>query len=100
MIIARIEGGLGNQMFQYAYGQYLAQRHQTELRLDLRSYAAAPQHGFLLDRYSIEAQVADSSLLAQIPRKPIASQSICAAETIFRTPAPPSSFITYNSTII
>ncbi|QDV28089.1 alpha-1,2-fucosyltransferase [Aureliella helgolandensis] len=86
MIIARIEGGLGNQMFQYAYGQYLAQRHQTELRLDLRSYAAAPQHGFLLDRYSIEAQVADSSLLAQIPRKYRSTESMQTSKLAWLRP--------------
>ena len=41
MIIVRLMGGLGNQMFQYAAGLRLAHRHQTELKLDL---------SFLLDR--------------------------------------------------
>lgn len=35
MIIVRLCGGLGNQMFQYAAGLALARRHETELRLDL-----------------------------------------------------------------
>ncbi|TMA87223.1 MAG: alpha-1,2-fucosyltransferase [Deltaproteobacteria bacterium] len=41
MIIVRLMGGLGNQMFQYAAGLRLAHRHQTELKLDL---------SFLMDR--------------------------------------------------
>jgi len=41
MIIVRLMGGLGNQMFQYAAGLRLATQHQTRLKLDLT---------FLLDR--------------------------------------------------
>ncbi|MEO8068476.1 MAG: alpha-1,2-fucosyltransferase [Flavobacteriales bacterium] len=35
MIIVRTNGGLGNQMFQYATGRSLADRHGTDLLLDL-----------------------------------------------------------------
>jgi hypothetical protein len=35
MICVRIEGGLGNQMFQYAAGRALAIRHKTDLILDI-----------------------------------------------------------------
>lgn len=41
MIIVRLMGGLGNQMFQYAAALRLAHRHQAELKFDL---------SFLLDR--------------------------------------------------
>lgn len=34
MIMIRLMGGLGNQMFQYAFGRSLAIKHQTELVLD------------------------------------------------------------------
>ncbi len=69
MIITRIDGGLGNQMFQLAYGKYLAKLHHTELRMDISSYAAAPQHGYLLNRYATTAQVATSQQLRSIPRR-------------------------------
>lgn len=38
MIIVRITGGLGNQMFQYAVGRQLAETHKTLLKLDLSSF--------------------------------------------------------------
>jgi hypothetical protein len=34
MIIVKLIGGLGNQLFQYAAGKYLAHFHQTELLVD------------------------------------------------------------------
>ena len=41
MIVAKLKGGLGNQMFQYAFGRYLAIKNNTNLALDL---------SYLLDR--------------------------------------------------
>ncbi|MEP7236268.1 MAG: alpha-1,2-fucosyltransferase [Ferruginibacter sp.] len=41
MIVAKLMGGMGNQMFQYAFGKYLAVKHNTVLKLDT---------AFLLDR--------------------------------------------------
>jgi hypothetical protein len=41
MIIVKLMGGLGNQMFQYALGRQLSTKYNTPLKLDL---------SFLLDR--------------------------------------------------
>lgn len=44
MIILRLSGGLGNQMFQYAAGLALARRHGAELRFDLEWFEANRLH--------------------------------------------------------
>ena len=69
MIVTRIDGGLGNQMFQYAFGLYLAKKHQTELALDLSSYRTGPQHGYMLDRFRIAAEPLSDSSAGRIPRR-------------------------------
>ena len=38
MIITRLIGGLGNQLFQYAAGRRLAQVHGTELKMDVSGF--------------------------------------------------------------
>jgi len=35
MVIVKLKGGLGNQMFQYALGRSLSLKYQTDLKLDL-----------------------------------------------------------------
>lgn len=42
MIIIRLWGGLGNQMFQYSYGYTLAKKINTEIRLDTSFYKKEP----------------------------------------------------------
>ena len=42
MIITRLSGGLGNQMFQYAAGLALAHTRRTVLKLDVSWFGAAP----------------------------------------------------------
>lgn len=63
MIITKINGGLGNQLFQYAAGRSLAYHHQTELVLDLSWYEEVPlgntPRSYELDKYPIVARVAD-----------------------------------------
>lgn len=42
MIIVKLMGGLGNQMFQYAAGRRLAAKHNTELKLDISFLSKKP----------------------------------------------------------
>ena len=44
MIITWLSGGLGNQMFQYAAGLALAERHRTTLKLDVSWFRAHPEY--------------------------------------------------------
>lgn len=69
MIVTRMDGGLGNQMFQYAFGLYLAHRHQSRLVLDLGSFQSGPQHGYMLDRFQITARPLSESLNQKVPKR-------------------------------
>jgi len=59
MIIARIHGGLGNQMFQYAAGRSLAHRHNTSLKLDTRELVdSIGYHIYGLRHFNIQEDIA------------------------------------------
>jgi hypothetical protein len=56
MIIVRLKGGLGNQLFQYAMGRMLALHHQTSLILDTAEFARDPLRNYRLDSFQIDAK--------------------------------------------
>lgn len=68
MIIARITGGLGNQLFQYAMARRLSFHHDTELLLDTSGYGvggeqrsndlAAFARPLALFRFAVKARIA------------------------------------------
>lgn len=63
MIITAIQGGLGNQMFQYACAQQLAIRNEVELKLDIGFYQKQnpghiDQRQFELDIFNIKKTIA------------------------------------------
>ena len=59
MIITKIKGGLGNQLFQYAVGRGVALHHNLPLKLDLTIFETYNLHnGYRLDQFSIHADIA------------------------------------------
>jgi len=54
MIVIRLTGGLGNQMFQYAAGRRLALKHGVELKLDVSFYREQDRLGGRSDRRKFE----------------------------------------------
>jgi hypothetical protein len=55
MIVTRIMGGLGNQLFQCAAGLALAARHGVGLKFDLRWMSRYRRRPYLLDRFPLPA---------------------------------------------
>jgi hypothetical protein len=53
VITVSLIGGLGNQMFQYAAGKALAERHGVGLSLDLSGFRNYALRSFLLDRLCV-----------------------------------------------
>jgi hypothetical protein len=76
MIIVKLTGGLGNQMFQYAAGRRLAERHGAELLLDASNYGsdgelrpeslAAFKRPLRLLQFRIKARIAQPDEIARL----------------------------------
>lgn len=74
MILVRLMGGLGNQMFQYSAGRALADRLGVDLILDTREFERHSLRSYQLDRFNIRARVGRKSELALWPnlvRRPL-----------------------------
>jgi hypothetical protein len=67
MITVSLFGGLGNQMFQYAAGKALAERHGVALALDINGFRAYPTRSFLLDRLRVPEAVREGHATAVSP---------------------------------
>ena len=57
MIIVRLQGGIGNQLFQYAAAYALARRLDCPLAMDLSVYAKEKVRRYALDRFNIPQSI-------------------------------------------
>lgn len=53
MVIVRLLGGLGNQLFQYSLGRHLAIKNKTELKLDISGFEIYKKHKYSLNHFNI-----------------------------------------------
>jgi len=58
MIITRIIGGLGNQMFQYAIARAMAERNQDNFKLDISFYPKQTLRKYELNLFNIQEDIA------------------------------------------
>ncbi len=63
MIISHVNGGLGNQLFQYAAGKALATRLGVSLGLDLRHFDRNPAHDLALGHFNVSFEKLDQNRL-------------------------------------
>ncbi len=61
MIVVRLIGGLGNQMFQYAMARSLADISGTPVKLDISGYEQYTLRRFELGDFNIRAEIASKS---------------------------------------
>lgn len=62
MIIVKLKGGLGNQLFQYSFGRLLSRKRQEDFKLDIREIAGRRDtyRCYRLDNFRIRAEIASS----------------------------------------
>jgi hypothetical protein len=70
MIIVKLVGGLGNQMFQYAAGRYLAYSLNTELKLDISQFRQDALREYHLSVFNITENIASATDLMRVRRPP------------------------------
>jgi hypothetical protein len=57
LIITQINGGLGNQLFQYAAGRALAEYHKVPLKIENSFYKTVDFARFELERFNLEVDI-------------------------------------------
>jgi len=60
LIIVKLIGGLGNQMFQYALGQHLAMKNNSTLKLDIQGFKNYKLRNYDLNCFNIQENIARS----------------------------------------
>ncbi|MDD2340087.1 MAG: alpha-1,2-fucosyltransferase [Methanosarcina sp.] len=66
MIIVKLIGGLGNQMFQYALGRHLAMKNNSTLKLDIQGFKSYKLRNYDLNCFNIQENIATSKDLAEV----------------------------------
>lgn len=66
MIISKLQGGLGNQMFQYSVGRSLARRLNVPLKLDTNHYSNDIKRQYYLGDFTIYSEIARSDEIKRL----------------------------------
>ena len=66
MVIIRISGGLGNQIFQYAAELQIALQYKVPLKLDLRWYKNQTKRNYQLDCFIYQAETPKQKEIEEI----------------------------------
>jgi len=74
MVVSRLKGGLGNQLFQYAIGRQIAYKQDCELKLDLSYFTnqvnVTPRE-YKLGFFSIKADIATPKDISKVLGSPL-----------------------------
>jgi len=99
MIVVKLKGGLGNQLFQYALGRHLAEIHGTILKTDISFFNTYKLHAYSIGPFNIQENFASTKEIRQLTfrkqgvigrvmtralRKPEAHASTYVKEKVFQ----------------
>tara|TARA_R110002096_G_scaffold152824_20_gene316258 strand:- start:13082 stop:13957 length:876 start_codon:yes stop_codon:yes gene_type:complete len=69
VIIGNIKGGLGNQMFQYAFAYAVAKNNKTRLQLDISNFDSYGLRQYELGKYCINVEITSVSEVNRLKYK-------------------------------
>jgi hypothetical protein len=75
MIVVRLIGGLGNQLFQYALGRHLAEKNSTILKLDISGFEEYKLHRYGLHCFEIWQHIATLEEIETFKRNRVTGNS-------------------------
>lgn len=67
MIITKLNGGLGNQLFQYAIAKTISIKNDTDLKLDITSFTNSKRI-FLLDKFILDFKIASPDEIKKLTK--------------------------------
>ncbi len=72
MIIIKLKGGLGNQLFQYGFGRLISNKRNEQFKLDISSLGSAidTKRDFTLDKFNINAEIASTEEIQKYAPSP------------------------------
>jgi hypothetical protein len=91
MIIVKLIGGLGNQMFQYAVGRRLALKLNVELKLDITGFDNYKLRKYSLSNFKIQENIATLQEINSLT-KPTISQRLCT-KILHMRPKDPKTYV-------
>ena len=66
LVVVRLSGGLGNQLFQYAAGRALSVKHNVPLYIDKAFYLNSPNRIFMLNSFNVVESVVGAKKLVPL----------------------------------
>ncbi len=69
MVIVKLMGGLGNQMFQYATARAVAYRNRTKLKLDVSTFEQEPLRRYRLHCFNISESFATPDEIERLTKR-------------------------------
>lgn len=86
MVIVRLMGGLGNQMFQYATGRAVAHRNRTQLKLDVSALERDAARSYTLHHFNIVKSIATSDEVGRFTKRDLWGRISRRVERYLRPP--------------
>ncbi len=93
MVIVRLMGGLGNQMFQYAAGRAVAHRNQAPLKLDVAAFERDAARSYRLHHFNIEASIVAPDDVVRFTKQDLWSRILRRVERHLLPPSRRSMFV-------
>jgi hypothetical protein len=91
MVIVKLIGGLGNQMFQYAAGRRLAHVLGVELKLDISAFNSYKLRKYCLGTFNIQESFATLDEITALTKPRFVERM--RAKALRRPPRPPKTYI-------